>query len=125
MGSRKYSTPVDIWSVGCIFIEMLNGRALVRGSTDTDQLQKIFEVLGTPSQANWPSVTELPDWDPDFRKFEAQSWQKIVPDLCDSGIQLLSKTLEYDPNMRVTGKAGMAHEYFQGMTNHAEDNPVK
>ena len=44
MGSRKYSTPVDIWSVGCIFAEMDNGRPLFPGTSDADQLHKIFQV---------------------------------------------------------------------------------
>merc|ERR1719451_269042 len=74
MGSRKYSTPVDIWSVGCIFTEMVNGRALFPGNTDADQLQKIFKILGTPSEPIWPTITELPDWKPDFAQFEAQPW---------------------------------------------------
>merc|ERR1712217_647430 len=62
MGSRKYSTPVDIWSVGCIFSEMVNGRPLFPGNTDTDQLQKIFKIMGTPSEQSWPTIAELPDW---------------------------------------------------------------
>ena len=47
MGSRKYSTPVDLWSVGCIFGEMSSGRPLFPGTSDHDQLSKIFKVLGT------------------------------------------------------------------------------
>jgi cyclin-dependent kinase len=38
MGSRKYSTPVDIWSIGCIFAEMANGRPLFTGTSDKDQV---------------------------------------------------------------------------------------
>lgn len=44
MGSRKYSTPVDIWSVGCIFGEMSSGRPLFPGTSDQDQLLRIFKV---------------------------------------------------------------------------------
>merc|ERR1712166_660790 len=44
LGSRKYSTPVDIWSVGCIFAEMANGRPLVAGTSEADQLQRIFKI---------------------------------------------------------------------------------
>ena len=47
MASRKYSTPVDIWSVGCIFAEMCNGRPLFSGTSEADQLDKIFRMLGT------------------------------------------------------------------------------
>lgn len=117
MGSRKYSTPVDIWSVGCIFAEMVNGRPLFPGNTDSDQLQKIFKVLGTPSEASWPAIAELPDWKPDFPVFEPQPWENIVQPassggLDEDGIDLLSKMLQYDPNQRVTGRAAMDHAYF-------------
>uniref|UniRef100_A0A7S4V9V4 Cyclin-dependent kinase 2 homolog n=1 Tax=Alexandrium monilatum TaxID=311494 RepID=A0A7S4V9V4_9DINO len=90
MGSRKYSTPVDIWSVGCIFAEMVNGRPLFPGNTDSDQLHKIFKVLGTPTEQSWPSITELPDWKPDFPQYEQQPWGHIVPNLDPTGVDLLS-----------------------------------
>jgi len=113
MGSRKYSTPVDIWSVGCIFAEMVNGRPLFPGNTDTDQLQKIFKVLGTPNEIMWPTVTELPDWKPDYTQYPAQEWGTIVPNLERQGEELLEKMLQYDPNQRVSGKNGMDSEYFR------------
>jgi len=116
MGSRKYSTPVDIWSVGCIFAEMVNGRPLFPGNTDADQLQRIFKLLGTPSEASWPSITELPDWKPDFPVYDPQPWQSIVPTLDPAGLDLLSKTLQYCPDRRVPGKLAMEHEYFRGLS---------
>jgi cyclin-dependent kinase len=117
MGSRKYSTPVDIWSVGCIFAEMSNGRPLFPGNTDTDQLQKIFRVLGTPSEAMWPTITELPDWKPNFPMYEAQPWGNIVPNLDSQGVDLLSKMLQYWPDKRVAGRAAMDDEYFRGLSD--------
>merc|ERR1719265_2076606 len=100
MGSRKYSTPVDIWSVGCIFAEMVSGRPLFPGNTDADQLQRIFKALGTPNEAMWPTITELPDWKPTFTQYEATPWQQIVPALEANGgrpgIDLLASTLQYD-----------------------------
>jgi len=120
MGSRKYSTPVDIWSVGCIFAEMSNGRSLVPGSTDTDQLQKIFAVLGTPSEERWPAVVELPEWKSDFQKYDATPWKSVVPNLCDPGIDLLAKMLEYDPKKRVSGGSALQHEYCRGGDNASQ-----
>jgi len=116
MGSRKYSTPVDIWSVGCIFAEMVNGRPLFPGNADADQLQKIFKVLGTPSDTTWPTITELPDWKPDFPQYEPQPWLSIVPNLDPTGVDLLSKMLQYYPDRRVLGKLAMEHEYFRGLS---------
>lgn len=120
MGSRKYSTPVDIWSVGCIFAEMVNGRPLFPGNTDADQLQKIFKVLGTPDDTAWPSVAELPDWNPDFPVFDPQPWQNIVPNLAalpdNSGLDLLCRMLQYVPEKRLPGRAAMEHEFFRGLS---------
>jgi len=115
MGSRKYSTPVDIWSVGCIFAEMVNGRPLFPGNTDQDQLQKIFKVLGTPNETLWPTIAELPDWKTDFTQYEAQPWSSMVPSLESSGVDLLGQMLMHDPLQRITGKVAMEDDYFKDL----------
>jgi len=113
MGSRKYSTPVDIWSVGCIFAEMVNGRPLFPGNADSDQLIRIFKILGTPNAASWPSINELPDWKEDYPEHLKVGWATVVPNLEASGVELLEKMLQFDPNSRVQGKAAMESEYFR------------
>eukprot|EP01107_Rhizomastix_libera_P009513 TRINITY_DN2560_c0_g1_i1.p1 TRINITY_DN2560_c0_g1~~TRINITY_DN2560_c0_g1_i1.p1 ORF type:complete len:270 (-),score=52.57 TRINITY_DN2560_c0_g1_i1:51-860(-) len=69
MGSHKYNTSIDMWSVGCIFAEMVTGRALFPGANAPDQLQKIFKILGTPNETIWPGVSELPEWKADFPQY--------------------------------------------------------
>merc|ERR1711937_423083 len=71
MGSRKYSTPVDIWSVGCIFGEMASGRPMFPGYSEHDQVMRIFKVLGTPNEETWPTMIDLPEYKSDWPKFEA------------------------------------------------------
>jgi cyclin-dependent kinase len=115
MGSRKYSTPVDIWSVGCIFAEMANGNALLRGNTDADQLLKIFKCLGTPTPELWPGVTELPDWKSDFPQHDPQPLVSLVPSLDAAGVELLDQMLRYDPSQRVAASRAMEHMYFNGL----------
>ena len=57
LGSTNYNTSLDIWGVGCIFVEMLNGYPCFPGVRDIyDQLDKIFRVVGTPTEENWPGV---------------------------------------------------------------------
>uniref|UniRef100_A0A0G4IDM5 Cyclin-dependent kinase 2 homolog n=1 Tax=Chromera velia CCMP2878 TaxID=1169474 RepID=A0A0G4IDM5_9ALVE len=121
MGSRKYSTPVDIWSVGCIFAEMTNGRPLFPGSNDNDQLNKIFKVLGTPSPQTWPGVTELSGWKTDFQQHAPHNWVDIVQHLEPAGIDLLSKMLKYDPNQRISARQAMEHEYFRDLSAHVKN----
>ena len=60
LGSRKYSTPVDIWSVGCIFAEMINGSPLFTGTSEQNQLEKIYWQLGTPTPSRVTSKSTTP-----------------------------------------------------------------
>ena len=51
----SYATPVDIWSIGCIMAELYLRAAIFAGQYEMDQLQKIFDVVGLPSEGEWPS----------------------------------------------------------------------
>lgn len=55
-----YSTAIDLWSVGCIFGEMLLGEVLFPGEGEVDQISKIFRVLGMPTEERWPGYSALP-----------------------------------------------------------------
>lgn len=60
LGFRNYSTSLDIWGVGCIFIEMVSGTPAFPGVKDpTDQLDKIFQVFGTPSKLYWEEYQSI------------------------------------------------------------------
>ena len=60
LGSRTYSTPLDMWSVGCIFAEMMSGEPLFPGQGEADQIIKIFKIIGAPSEERWPGYSSLP-----------------------------------------------------------------
>jgi len=115
MGSRKYSTPVDIWSVGCIFAEMVNGRPLFPGSSESDQLMKIFKMLGTPNKKTWPAVGELPEYKDNFPVYPAQPLKKICRRLDNVGLELLSRMLQFDPAKRISAENAMKHPYFKDL----------
>ncbi|KAG7866989.1 hypothetical protein KL918_003184 [Ogataea parapolymorpha] len=57
LGSRSYSTSIDMWSAGCIMAEMFTGKPLFPGSSNEDQLLKIFRIMGTPNERTWPAAT--------------------------------------------------------------------
>uniref|UniRef100_A0A8C2SPR2 cyclin-dependent kinase n=1 Tax=Coturnix japonica TaxID=93934 RepID=A0A8C2SPR2_COTJA len=90
LGCKYYSTAVDIWSLGCIFAEMVTRRALFPGDSEIDQLFRIFRTLGTPDEASWPGVTALPDYKPSFPKWARQDLGKVVPPLDEEGRKLLA-----------------------------------
>merc|ERR1712070_822288 len=91
MGSRKYSTPVDLWSVGCIFAEMVTGRPLFPGNNEADQLVRIFQILGNPTEETWPSLADLPDYKEPYPPMEGKGLLHCVPKLKDDphGLDLL------------------------------------
>ena len=117
MGSRKYSTSVDIWSIGCIMAEMITSHPLFPGSNEQDELHRIFKGLGTPTQATWPGVSELPEWKPDFYQYPAQSWASLVPGIDAPGIDLISQLAKPDPNQRLSAKTALEHPYFRDIVS--------
>ena len=58
-GANDYSTPIDIWSLGCIFVELFTKEALFQGDSEQDQLYRIFRILGTPTEEVWPGVSSV------------------------------------------------------------------
>lgn len=115
LGSSHYSTPVDVWSVGCIFAEMINQRPLFPGDSEIDELFKIFRTLGTPTEEAWPGVTSFPDYLSSFPKWPPKDLATVVPTLDSMGLDLLKKMLCLDPSKRITARGALEHDYFRLM----------
>jgi serine/threonine protein kinase len=112
MGQEQYTTAIDIWSLGCVFYEMLTARPLFPGDSEIDQLYRIFRTLGTPSEQTWPGVSALPEYKQTFPNWPAQDLQKTLPDISPLGLQLFSNMLTYDPKKRFCARDCLEHEYF-------------
>jgi len=116
LGDQRYSTPIDIWSAGAIFAEMLSHQPIFPGDSEIDELYKIFIIMGTPSEEVWPGVTQLPYWKPNFPHWPRQEWSRTFPTIKDPLIlDLLGKMLVYDPVARISAKAALNHPYFNGL----------
>ena len=115
LGSRHYSTPVDTWSIGCIFAEMSNWRPLFPGDSEIDELFKIFQKLGTPDETSWPGVSALPDYKATFPRWSRRPLRSICPNLCEHGLDLMGKLLQYEPNQRISARAALEHPYFEDL----------
>ncbi|GJJ07810.1 hypothetical protein Clacol_002015 [Clathrus columnatus] len=119
LGSRHYSTALDMWSVGCIFAEMaLYGVPLFPGDSEIDQIFKIFRILGTPSEETWPGVRSLPDYKPTFPNWSPSDLAEVVQPLDKDGIDLLKKTLTYDSAARISAKRALHHPYLSNYVEH-------
>ncbi|KAL3185674.1 hypothetical protein MRX96_028581 [Rhipicephalus microplus] len=114
LGVKEYSTPIDMWSVGCIFGELLTMKPLFPGKSDIDQLNRIFKDLGTPSEKIWPGYTELPL----VKKvtFTEHPYNNLRSrfghTLSNLGFDLINKFLTYYPQRRITAEDALKHEFF-------------
>jgi len=111
LGARMYGTGIDIWAVGCILAEMLLRTPFLPGDTDLDQLSKIFQALGTPTEQVWPGHRELPDY-VQFKEFVATPLEDIFTAASSDLLALLAKCFHLDPNKRCTCSQALQMSYF-------------
>ncbi|PIA33056.1 hypothetical protein AQUCO_04200066v1 [Aquilegia coerulea] len=113
LGTTKYGPAVDMWSVGCIFAELLDGKAILQGKTEAEQVNKIFELCGAPDELNWPGVSKLP-WYNNFKP--PNSMKRRVRDKFKHfdrhALELLERMLTLDPSQRISAKDALDAEYF-------------
>ncbi|KAI9256277.1 serine/threonine-protein kinase pef1 [Sporodiniella umbellata] len=112
LGSRMYSTSIDIWSAGCIMAEMYTGRPLFPGTTNEDQLQKIFRLLGTPSELTWPTLSQFSEYKPPQVIYPSQPISHVLTTLDPAGLDLIHRMLQYQPHLRIRAHDALAHRYF-------------
>ncbi|BGP39754.1 Cyclin-dependent kinase catalytic subunit [Rhodotorula kratochvilovae] len=112
LGGRHYTTAVDVWSCATIFAEMASGLPLVPGDSEIDQIFRIFRLMGTPTPASWPGLTQMPDYKPSFPQWRATDLRKALPEMDDRALALLNAMLQIDPERRISAKAALRHPYF-------------
>nr|XP_020471631.1 cyclin-dependent kinase 16-like isoform X3 [Monopterus albus] len=116
LGSTEYSTPIDMWGVGCIFYEMITGRPLFPGSTVEDELHLIFRILGTPTEETWPIIATSEEFKTySFPRYHAEPLVNHAPRIDTDGLDLLSVLLQFDAKKRVSAEDALRHSYFKSL----------
>ncbi|XP_076029347.1 cyclin-dependent kinase 20-like [Oratosquilla oratoria] len=112
-GARRYDEGVDLWAVGCIFGDLLNNSPVFPGESDIDQLCVVLQTLGTPSERNWPGLTQLPDYKKiTFPKSKAVPLELVLPDASPDALDLIKKFLIYSSEKRIRADKALLHTYF-------------
>merc|ERR1711939_1204262 len=120
LGSRTYNTSIDIWSAGCIMAEMFTGRPLFPGTTNEDQLLKIFRLMGTPSERSWPGISTFPEYKTSWPVYATQELRNLLPQVDGLGLQLLGQMLQVRPEMRCSAQQALAHPWFAEFNARAQ-----
>jgi serine/threonine protein kinase len=125
MGNVGYGTCIDMWGVGCIFFEMAAGFTLFIGTTPKKQIECIFEILGTPSEADWPGInTDLKyNCIEHIPYYMGKGLATMAPRLSDNGLELLGKLLKCNPKHRISASDSLRHKYFNPLPAAIHDLP--
>lgn len=127
MGAKHYNKAIDCWAVGCVMAELASLRPIFKGEEakldskknvpfQKDQLMKIFEVLGTPEEKDWPGMKEMPEYQ-NMKRLDR--FENRLHDWCQtrvrtpSGYDFLRQLFAYDPDRRLSAKEAMLHKWFQ------------
>ncbi|XP_022977733.1 mitogen-activated protein kinase 9 [Cucurbita maxima] len=122
----KYTPAVDIWSIGCIFAEMLASKPLFPGKSVAHELDLITDLLGTPSAEciakirNEKSKRYLSG----MRKKHPIPLSRKFPNADPLALRLLERLLAFDPDDRPSAEEALADPYFHGLAN-LEDEPSR
>ncbi|GAA5932926.1 hypothetical protein JCM3775_005266 [Rhodotorula graminis] len=133
LGARHYTPAIDMWSMGCIYGELLGLRPMFKGEEakmelgakkggvpfQRDQLTRVLEVLGTVDAKQWPGVVQLPEWtnlsrldryqDCLSQWFNGRLPRGAPPSLA---YDLMRQLLIYDPTKRITARAALCHDWW-------------
>lgn len=124
LSDSRYTTSVDMWGVGCIFAEFFEKEPILKGKTDINQVELIFELLGNPTNKTYPGYDKLPNlmkvdltrhYEPNLKRRFEKYFDKYFNSFqgYDEFIDLLSKLLHLDPNTRFSAQQCLNHKYFR------------
>ncbi|KAJ0971577.1 hypothetical protein J5N97_019536 [Dioscorea zingiberensis] len=115
----KYTPAIDIWSIGCIFAEMLTGKPLFPGKNVVHQLDLMTDLLGTPSAESIARIRneKAKRYLNNMRKKPPIPFTQKFPDVDPLALCLLERLLAFDPKDRPSAEEALADPYFQGLAS--------
>ena len=113
LGQRDYSLGVDTWAIGCIFAELYERRPIFQGDSEIGQIFKIFKFHGTPSEASWPGLFNIPYSNKNFPRFAPMDPRKKFKKMSGQALDLALKMIAINPADRISAVEALAHPYFK------------
>uniref|UniRef100_A0A2C9UNG2 mitogen-activated protein kinase n=1 Tax=Manihot esculenta TaxID=3983 RepID=A0A2C9UNG2_MANES len=115
----KYTPAIDIWSIGCIFAEMLTGKPLFPGKNVVHQLDLMTDLLGTPPPESIARIRneKARRYLNNMRKKLPVPFSQKFPNVDPLALRLLERLLAFDPKDRPTAEEALADPYFHGLSN--------
>lgn len=111
LGSTQYGGEIDMWSVGCIFAELISGENLFGSVNPDNALDEVFKIVGTPTTVSWPEAALLPKWPGNVEERPVNFPEQLHR--CGTlAFDLMTSMLTPNPRNRITAIEAADHEYF-------------
>ncbi|XP_029453827.1 MAPK/MAK/MRK overlapping kinase isoform X2 [Rhinatrema bivittatum] len=117
-----YNYKMDLWSAGCVFFEILSLRPLFPGSNELDQISKIHDIIGTPTQGILRKFKQSRAMSFDFPFKKGTGISHHIPGISPESLALMYAMIEYDPDERISAKQALQHSYFRDIRAHEKKN---
>lgn len=121
----NFNKPADIWSIGCIIGEMLNGRTVFPGTCTLNQLNLIVQLCGKPSDEDVKdieaSLSSLIGNLGSIKPFNLKNWSNIFLTASQEAVDLLQKILVFNPKKRISVEEALEHSFFKEVRNVEEE----
>ncbi|KAG5561003.1 hypothetical protein RHGRI_004131 [Rhododendron griersonianum] len=152
LNSSDYTAAIDVWSVGCVFMELMDRKPLFPGRDHVHQLRLLMEVIsprldsstlmyghqygrmvnnchtmqliGTPSETEVEFLNEnAKRYLKQLQPYRRQSFTEKFPQVNPAAIDLIEKMLTFDPRQRITVEGALAHPYLTSL-HDISDEPI-
>ncbi|CAL6067954.1 Kinase [Hexamita inflata] len=110
LGCKKYNYSIDIWSVGCIFYELVTNKILFLGQNEKEQIIQIFQTFGASNENVFKG---LPLWEKEFINYFGSKSPELLSEFDETGRDLFLKMMKMDPEQRISAKECLEHPYFK------------
>lgn len=110
-----YTYKMDMWSVGCVFFEILSLHPLFPGSNEVDQIAKIHDILGTPDPSVLNKLKKSRGMNFNFPPKKGSGIERLLPHVSTEAVELIYQMCTYDPDERMSAKQALRHQYFKDL----------
>eukprot|EP01017_Pseudomicrothorax_dubius_P028543 TRINITY_DN3392_c0_g3_i1.p1 TRINITY_DN3392_c0_g3~~TRINITY_DN3392_c0_g3_i1.p1 ORF type:complete len:458 (+),score=80.41 TRINITY_DN3392_c0_g3_i1:69-1442(+) len=124
LGSKTYTKAVDVWSLGCILGEMINGRALFPGTSTLNQIERILELNGKPKAEEIEALDSPLAWNilESLSSVKRRGFSAFFPNAEEDALDFLRRSLTFSPVKRMTIEEALRHRYLAQFYG-TEDEP--
>jgi len=114
LNASKYTNKIDIWSIGCVFAEMVNGLPVFNGNTKQLLIDCIINLLGTPSYEQLKDMNVVLPQNHQNVVIRAKTWNQIfrMRAISEDIVSICDWLFCYSPNQRISARVAMTHNFF-------------